>query len=532
MNTSKKENYKRTKQQALTQKETTNKKQKRKTWNASLDKKFIDIVVKLGGSQAAIPKKIIEHMKDDDITIWEIQKHLQIFRRKTNIVDIFVKTNQQPSFVDTQDWTQQMLYYFKERWEEEGRRKKQTTHDVAVVNTTEITVQNNTNMSKPMSKKRKKQNNVICDKSKETKKQVADKSFLSTIIHLCNYKRVTYIEITFQKYTTWSWEMCKKFIHIVVELGGCQDATPKRIIQHMKEDNVTLSEVQNHFKKFKAKTKMVDNYVINNQQPTISETTKWSEEMLYYFQESCESRQGTQDQIPAEYKGISKEYIDIGDPTQACKSCKAKIWRGETKTKGIKEEDSFSMCCKKGEVEIPKMATPPKELLELYTGNDKISKRSSSEKPSEKVEKQDLLIAQKIKKILDKNNPLVQKFRMVGDRIEGLVLDRDVILNIALVKIDQLLRSRGKSLNDIQHMPVPDYRNKQDWSNPLIQEELSFKKKDMEEEHASLPKSRCNCVDYGFRQVNRVRMSRYRRVAFTALSKMVLTSDIDEACSV
>jgi hypothetical protein len=66
------------------------------------------------------------------------------------------------------------------------------------------------------------------------------------------------------------------------------------------------------------------------------------------------------------------------------------------------------------------------------------------------------------------------------------VLDRDQILNIALVKIDQLLRSRGKSLNEIQHMPVPDYRNKQDWSNPLIQEELSFKKKDMEELHASL----------------------------------------------
>ncbi|PWA82513.1 K Homology domain-containing protein [Artemisia annua] len=68
----------------------------------------------------------------------------------------------------------------------------------------------------------------------------------------------------------------------------------------------------------------------------------------------------------------------------------------------------------------------------------------------------------------------------------GLVLDRDEILNIALVKIDQLLRSRGKNLNDIQHMPVPDYRNKKDWSNPLIQEELSFKKKDMEEQHASL----------------------------------------------
>ena len=69
------------------------------------------------------------------------------------------------------------------------------------------------------------------------------------------------------------------------------------------------------------------------------------------------------------------EYIDIGDPMQTCKSCKAKLWRAETKTKGLKEEDSFTMCCKKGEVQIPKMAEPPKELLELYTASDQISKR-------------------------------------------------------------------------------------------------------------------------------------------------------------
>ena len=82
--------------------------QKRKTWNACLEKKFIDTVVKLGGSQglqiqtiykvfklcvsknfmillfylnaiaAATTKKLLEHMKDDGITISELKKHLEV----------------------------------------------------------------------------------------------------------------------------------------------------------------------------------------------------------------------------------------------------------------------------------------------------------------------------------------------------------------------------------------------------------------------------------------------------------------------
>ncbi|GJR37103.1 hypothetical protein Tco_1212787 [Tanacetum coccineum] len=38
----------------------------------------IDIVVKLGGAQAATPKKILQHMKEDDITLFEIKNNLQI----------------------------------------------------------------------------------------------------------------------------------------------------------------------------------------------------------------------------------------------------------------------------------------------------------------------------------------------------------------------------------------------------------------------------------------------------------------------
>ncbi|GJV95240.1 putative PIF1 DNA helicase/replication protein A1-like protein [Tanacetum coccineum] len=391
-------------QDITTEKESRNKTQKK--WCACLDREFIDIVVKLGGAQAATPKKILQHMKEDNITLLEIKSNL----KRTKAVDNFVKTKQQPTFVDTQDWTQQMLYYFKERWEKAETYKRQTTDHIAG----------------------QKIGNVISDKCKATKKQ---------------------------KYTTWSKEMCKKFIDILFKLGGSQDATPYKIIQYMKDDNVTVSEVQNHLK------------------------VSW------------ENLHGSENTTPAEYKAISKVYMDIGDQIQTCHACKAKLWTGETNKKQISKKSSFSMCCKKGLVLLPKMEDPPKDLLDLFTANDATSKyfihhirmfnsifsftsiggkvdktvnnghgpwiyrmegenyhlmpslgpknkdipkfsqlyifdnqneiqnrftalSSSSKKTATKVDKQDLLIADKIKKILDDNNPLVKKFRMIGERIK------------------------------------------------------------------------------------------------------------------
>ncbi|GJT34990.1 hypothetical protein Tco_0925409 [Tanacetum coccineum] len=48
------------------------------------------------------------------------------------------------------------------------------------------------------------------------------------------------------------------------------------------------------------------------------------------------------------------------------------------------------------------------------------------------------------------------------------------------------LMSRGRRLKDIHGMPLADYKNKEDWTNVLIQEELNFKKYEMKAEHASL----------------------------------------------
>ncbi|GKD97027.1 DNA helicase PIF1-like protein, partial [Tanacetum coccineum] len=301
--------------------------QKKKIWNACLDMKFIDIVVKLGGSQAATPKKIKQHMKDDDITLSELQSHLQAFRLATKTVDQFVNTKQPPTLVDTEDWTSKMLYYFKSRWEEEERQKKPTNNDVAVEKIIESTVQNDTNMKRRTKSLDKKFIDIVvklggCQAATPEKIKEHMKEHDITILEL---------QSNLQKYTTWPIEMCKKFIDVMLELGGSQDATPNTITEHMKDDNVTLSEVQNHLK-------------------------------------------GSEKSTPAEYKGISKVYMDIGDPIQTCHACQAKLWTGETNKKQITKKISFTMCCKKGQVLLPKMEDPPKDLLDLFTANDATSK--------------------------------------------------------------------------------------------------------------------------------------------------------------
>ncbi|GKC54331.1 ATP-dependent DNA helicase RRM3-like protein [Tanacetum coccineum] len=127
-----------------------------------------------------------------------------------------MRTKQQPTFVDTKDWTQQMVYYFKERWENEDKNKKPTTDNIAVEEIIESTGQNDINMKR--------------------------------------------------------WNKCldRKFIDIVVKLGGFQAATPEKIIQHMKEDDITILELQNH------------------------------------LQVSWEKLHGSENSAPASYKGISK----------------------------------------------------------------------------------------------------------------------------------------------------------------------------------------------------------------------------------
>ncbi|GJZ27520.1 putative PIF1 DNA helicase/replication protein A1-like protein [Tanacetum coccineum] len=175
------------------------------------------------------------------------------------------------------------------------------------------------------------------------------------------------------------------------------DATPYKIIQYMKDDNVIVSEVQNHLK------------------------VSW------------ENLHGSENTTPAEYKAISKGYA------------MGLLENDKEYIESIKEAHK----CNTGDY--------CRTLFVMLITENALSR------PAHVWE---------------------QTCNELSEDIESL---RRRELNMpTLVKIDQQLKSRGRSLKDIQGMPQADYKNREDWSNVLIQEELNFKKNEMEAEHATL----------------------------------------------
>lgn len=78
------------------------------------------------------------------------------------------------------------------------------------------------------------------------------------------------------------------------------------------------------------------------------------------------------DQDEDEYT-IDKElwsgYMDIGGPDKLCKKCGAHMWNEERNNKNLKRQDpTFSLCCKNGQVELPKEPQPPEPLASLLSG--------------------------------------------------------------------------------------------------------------------------------------------------------------------
>ncbi|PWA57687.1 hypothetical protein CTI12_AA406940 [Artemisia annua] len=82
------------------------------------------------------------------------------------------------------------------------------------------------------------------------------------------------------------------------------------------------------------------------------------------------------DKEKASKKGISKEYIDIGDETFTCSQCMAKVWAAEASKGRVsgKNGDSFSIFCMNGKIKLERMIDPPEELLQLFKSDDKRSK--------------------------------------------------------------------------------------------------------------------------------------------------------------
>ncbi|GKD77876.1 hypothetical protein Tco_1340497 [Tanacetum coccineum] len=69
------------------------------------------------------------------------------------------------------------------------------------------------------------------------------------------------------------------------------------------------------------------------------------------------------------FVGVSKDYIDHGDPTFECSSCGALLWYAESMRGATNAcSESYSMCCGRGKVELTnEVPEPPPLLKELIT---------------------------------------------------------------------------------------------------------------------------------------------------------------------
>ncbi|PWA50508.1 ATP-dependent DNA helicase PIF1 [Artemisia annua] len=103
-------------------------------------------------------------------------------------------------------------------------------------------------------------------------------------------------------------------------------------------------------------------------------------------------------------EGISKDYLDFGDPTEQCDKCGALLWLAESKrgSNNAKDGDAFSICCGRGKVKLPVAKNSPPTLLTNLQLTD------------------------------------TQRY------------------NICLMYIEEKLLSCGKSLKDIVNMPYPN----------------------------------------------------------------------------
>ena len=71
----------------------------------------------------------------------------------------------------------------------------------------------------------------------------------------------------------------------------------------------------------------------------------------------------------------STAYIDEGDAIYTCTYCGAIMWFGERLNRHLKTKNpKFSLCCMKGQVQLPLLKQPPEVLKTLLNGDDKLSK--------------------------------------------------------------------------------------------------------------------------------------------------------------
>ncbi|XP_076889973.1 uncharacterized protein LOC143540899 [Bidens hawaiensis] len=75
------------------------------------------------------------------------------------------------------------------------------------------------------------------------------------------------------------------------------------------------------------------------------------------------------------FKGISSDYLDLGNQTFQCDSCKACLWEAESRRgKHSSGDSNSSLCCRSGNVQLPELKQPHESYVKLFRGEDPLSK--------------------------------------------------------------------------------------------------------------------------------------------------------------
>ncbi|KAF7807312.1 ATP-dependent DNA helicase PIF2-like [Senna tora] len=74
----------------------------------------------------------------------------------------------------------------------------------------------------------------------------------------------------------------------------------------------------------------------------------------------------------------------------------------------------------------------------------------------------------------------------IEKRAGGLLLDDARIKDIALAKIENILRTNGRSLRDFPPMPLPNAALLSNMENALLSEELNYDKQALIAQHSTL----------------------------------------------
>ncbi|XP_076897758.1 uncharacterized protein LOC143551141 [Bidens hawaiensis] len=87
------------------------------------------------------------------------------------------------------------------------------------------------------------------------------------------------------------------------------------------------------------------------------------------------SYNGKENLYPYTLPGAYQQYLDLGNQTFQCDSCKACLWEAESRRgKNSSADSNSSLCCRSANVQLPELKQPHESYVKLFRGGDPLSK--------------------------------------------------------------------------------------------------------------------------------------------------------------